>query len=124
MSYWKTGGSKHKLKRFKRGSAAAKSYMKKMRGTRTADLYEKCTWNFFSGTFWIIWFFMYITVTGVLISYFNLPYWVIEKKGKLTKKQIKLAHKQARRLMKHKDRIKTPYALATWQVEKGEKIKQ
>jgi hypothetical protein len=45
-------------------------------------------------------------------------YWT-ETKKKLTKKQIKLAHKQARRLMKYEDRIKKPYALATWQVKKG-----
>jgi hypothetical protein len=46
-------------------------------------------------------------------------YWSIKSKKKLTKKQIKLAHKQARRLMKYEDKIKKPYALATWQVKKG-----
>jgi hypothetical protein len=49
-------------------------------------------------------------------------YWSQEKK--LTKKQIKLAHKKARKLMKHKDKIKEPYALAIWQVKRSKKAKR
>jgi hypothetical protein len=49
-------------------------------------------------------------------------YWLYGKK--LTKSQIKKAHKQARRLEKHKDKIGEPYALATYQVKKGYKIRK
>jgi hypothetical protein len=45
----------------------------------------------------------------------KVSYW---SEKKLTKKQIREAHKRARKLMKHEDKIKTPYALATWQIKK------
>jgi hypothetical protein len=51
-----------------------------------------------------------------------MAYWKVERK--LTKREIKKAHRQAKRLMKHEDHIKTPYALATYQVKRGYKIRK
>jgi hypothetical protein len=50
-------------------------------------------------------------------------YWTATPKRKLTKRQTRLAHKQARRLEKYKDHISEPYAIATYQVKKGYKVK-
>jgi tRNA U34 5-methylaminomethyl-2-thiouridine-forming methyltransferase MnmC len=49
-------------------------------------------------------------------------YWSYSKK-KLTKKQIKEAHRLAKKLKKHEDKIKTPYALATYQIKKKYKVR-
>jgi hypothetical protein len=51
-------------------------------------------------------------------------YWSYSKKRKMTKAEIRKAHKQARRLKKYEDKISEPYALATYQVKKGYKIKK
>ncbi len=42
----------------------------------------------------------------------------VKKGERLTKTQIRQAHRLAEKLQPHKDKVKEPYALATWQVKR------
>jgi hypothetical protein len=49
---------------------------------------------------------------------------VKETSGKLSKKTVKAGHELGKKLKKHENGVKTPYALGMWMAKKGIKPKK